>query len=150
MKVVVVSGYFNPLHGGHLDMIEAAKKLGDYLVVVVNNDEQAIMKKGKIILNEQNRLRLMRALRDVDRAMLSVDTNDTSQTETLKLIRANFPKEKIIFANGGDRSEGQSLPKNEYAICKKLGIEMIFGVGSELVEKRDSSTRIIEELGRGV
>ena len=127
-------------------MIEAAKKLGDYLVVLVNNDKQAVMKKGKIILDEKNRLRLMRALRDVDEAVISIDTKDTSQTETLKKIRSTYPDDELIFANGGDRNEGLSLPKNEYDVCRSLGIEMVFGVGSEQVEKRDSSTRIIEEL----
>ncbi len=142
MKRVIVSGYFNPLHGGHLDMIEAAKKLGDYLIVVVNNDVQAVMKKGKIILDEQNRLRLISALRDVDEAMLSIDTADTSQTQTLGAIRRKYPDDVLIFGNGGDRREGLSLPENEYAACKECDIEMVFGVGSDAVEKRDSSTRI--------
>ena len=61
MKIVIVSGYFNPLHGGHLDMIEAAAAMGDKLIVIVNNDKQQLLKKGKIILDESNRLRLMRA-----------------------------------------------------------------------------------------
>lgn len=147
MKIVIVSGYFNPLHGGHLDMIEAAARLGDKLIVVVNNDRQAVMKKGKIILDEANRLRLIRALRDVDEAMLSIDTNDTSQTETLQAIRARYPDDELVFANGGDRREGQSLPQNEYAVCVANDIEMIFGVGSSDVEKRDSSTRINQALG---
>lgn len=147
MKIVIVSGYFNPLHGGHLDMIEAAAKLGDRLVVIVNNDEQAVMKKGKVILEEQNRLRLIAALRDVDEAMLSIDTEDTSQTRTLESIRAKYPEDEIIFANGGDRSAGLTLPQNEYAMCEKCHIEMVFGVGSHEVEKRDSSTRINQALG---
>ena len=57
MRVVIVSGYFNPLHGGHIDMIEAAAAMGDKLIVIVNNDKQQLLKKGKIILNESNRLR---------------------------------------------------------------------------------------------
>ena len=72
MKRTIVSGFFNPLHGGHLDMIEEAKKLGDYLIVIVNNDVQAVQKKGKIILDEQNRMRLVKALRDVDEAATDV------------------------------------------------------------------------------
>jgi len=147
MKVVIVSGYFNPLHGGHLDMIEAAKQLGDKLIVVVNNDIQAVMKKGKVILEEDNRLRLIRALRDVDEAFLSVDTEDTSQTQTLRMIRSKYPDEELIFANGGDRSEGLALPTNEFDACNECGIEMVFGVGSHEVEKRDSSTRINQALG---
>jgi cytidyltransferase-like protein len=73
MKVVIVSGYFNPLHGGHIDMVEEARKMGDKLVVIVNNDKQQLLKKGKIILDEKNRLRLLRALRDVNEVVLSVD-----------------------------------------------------------------------------
>lgn len=147
MKRVIVSGFFNPLHGGHLDMIEAAKKLGDYLIVSVNNDKQAIMKKGKIILDEGNRLRLIRALRDVDEAILALDTEDTSQTKTLQKIREKYPDDTLIFANGGDRTAGLTLPENEYNMCIDCDIEMVFGVGSHEVEKRDSSTRINQALG---
>lgn len=146
MKRVIVSGYFNPLHGGHLDLFEAAAKLGEYLIVVVNNDKQAVMKKGKIILDEQNRLRLVAALRDVDEAMLSID-DDPSQTESLRAIRKKYPDDELVFANGGDRREGLSLPENEFNMCQQCNIEMVFGVGSHDVEKRDSSTRINQALG---
>ena len=77
MKIVIVSGYFNPLHGGHLDMIEAAAEMGDKLIVIVNNDKQQLLKKGKIILDENNRLRLMRALKGVDLVLLSIDEDPT-------------------------------------------------------------------------
>ena len=147
MKIAIVSGYFNPLHGGHLDLIEAARKLGDKLIVVINNDKQAVMKKGKIILDEQNRLRLIGALRDVDEAILSIDTEDTSQTKTLKMIRDKYPDAELVFGNGGDRTAGLTLPQNEYDMCKACNIEMVFGVGSHEVEKRDSSTRINQALG---
>lgn len=147
MKRVIVSGYFNPLHGGHLDMIEAAAALGESLIVVVNNDIQAVMKKGKIILDAENRLRLIRALRMVDEAMLSLDTEDTSQTKTLQFIRSQYPDDTLLFANGGDRTAGLTLPKNEYDMCRRCDIEMVFGVGSHEVEKRDSSTRINQATG---
>ena len=77
MKIVIVSGYFNPLHGGHLDMIESAAGLGDELIVIVNNDKQQVLKKGKIILDEKNRLRLMRALKGVSSVVLSIDEDPT-------------------------------------------------------------------------
>jgi cytidyltransferase-like protein len=150
MKIVIVSGYFNPLHGGHLDMIEAARAMGDKLIVVVNNDKQQLIKKGKIILEEDNRLRLISALRDVDEAMLSIDTEDTSQTHTLKLIREKYPNDKLLFGNGGDRTAGLTLPQNEYDACVANDIQMVFGVGSHEVEKRDSSTRINQETGHEV
>lgn len=147
MKRVIVSGYFNPLHGGHLDLIEAARAMGDYLIVVVNNDAQAVMKKGKVILDEANRLRLIGALRAVDEAMLSIDTADTSQSLTLAAIREKYPDDELVFGNGGDRREGLSLPENEYNTCIENDIEMVFGVGSHEVEKRDSSTRINQATG---
>src|SRR6476469_9766994 len=102
MKVVIVSGFFNPLHGGHLDMIEAASRLGDRLVVIVNNDKQQLLKKGKIILDEDNRTRLMRALRDVDEVILSIDDEPPVIT-TLEFLAKQYHGEQLVFANGGDR-----------------------------------------------
>ena len=142
MKTIIVSGYFNPLHGGHLDMIEAAAKMGDKLIVVVNNDKQQILKKGKVILDEQNRLRLIRALRDVDEVILSIDTEDMSQKLTLAKIAKLYPDEKLIFANGGDRNSTAAVPESE--VCEKYGIEMRFDAGEG---KPDSSTRINQALG---
>ena len=145
--MVIISGFFNPLHGGHLDLIEGAAKLGDRLVVIVNNDIQQVMKKDKIILSEQNRARLMGALRDVDEVIMSVDTKDGSQTRTLEVVANKYPDDELIFCNGGDRSSTQALPEPESAICEQYGIQMVFGVGSHEVEKRDSSTRINQALG---
>lgn len=73
MKIVIISGYFNPLHGGHLDYIEAAAALGDKLLVVVNNDVAQVLKKGKVILDQDNRMRLVAALKRVDEVILSID-----------------------------------------------------------------------------
>ncbi len=144
MKTVIISGYFNPLHGGHLDMIEAASDLGDRLVVIVNNDKQQILKKGKIILDEENRLRLVWALKHVDDAILSVD-EDPPVIETLKEVAHRYPDDELIFANGGDRDGERAVPETD--VCRELGITMVFGVGSHEVVKRDSSTRINQETG---
>ena len=149
MKIVFVSGYFNPLHGGHLDMIEAASALGDKLVVIVNNDEQQLLKKGKIILDEQNRMRLMKALRMVDDVVLSIDS-DPGQSLTLRKIRKLYPNDELIFANGGDRDSTKALPENEAAACVECNIQAVFGVGSDDVEKRDSSSRINQATGHEV
>lgn len=150
MKRVIVSGYFNPLHGGHLDMLEAAKKLGDFLIVAVNNDNAQKLKKGKIILDEKSRMRLMRALRDVDEVVLSVD-NDLGQAKTLRKIRAMYPDDELIFANGGDRDPGKhDLPENEKQAAIDCNIQTVFGVGSHKVEKRDSSSRINKATGHEV
>jgi cytidyltransferase-like protein len=147
MKVVIVSGFFNPLHGGHLDMIEAANSLGDRLVVIVNNDVQQMLKKGKIILEEQNRVRLVSALKYVDDVVLSVD-NDPTVSKSLKKVAKKYPKDELIFANGGDRDGKRVVPETE--LCQELGIKMVFGVGSHEVIKRDSSTRINQATGHEI
>lgn len=147
MKRVIVSGYFNPLHGGHLDMIEAARLLGDYLIVVVNNDKAQMIKKGKVILDEKNRMRLMRSLRLVDEVILSID-EDLGQARTLREIRGLYPNDVLIFANGGDRDPNKhALPENEMQACEDCKIKTVFGVGSHEIEKRDSSSRINKETG---
>lgn len=142
MKLVIVSGFFNPLHGGHLDMIEAAAKLGDRLLVVVNNDVQQVIKKDKVILSQENRFRLINALRDVDEVMLAID-EDPTVIETLRMIARTHPYDKLIFANGGDRSAPEVVP--ELDVCKEYDIEMVYGVGG--ANKADSSTRINQALG---
>ncbi len=147
MKRVIVSGYFNPLHGGHLDMLEAARALGDYLIVIVNNDTQQILKKGKVILDEMNRMRLISALRAVDEVVLSVD-EDPPVIHTLRKIALKYSDDKLVFANGGDRDGQRVVPESD--VCENLEIEMAFGVGSDKVVKRDSSSRINQETGHEI
>ncbi len=142
MKIVIESGFFNPLHGGHLDMIEAGAKLGDKLIVIVNNDAQQVMKKGKVILNEQNRLRLISALRDVDEAFIAID-EDGSVIKSLEKIALQYPDAELVFANGGDRDSEKAIPEGD--VCRQYNIEMVFGVGG--TEKADSSTRINQAMG---
>jgi cytidyltransferase-like protein len=146
MKVVIVSGFFNPLHGGHLDMIEAARTLGDKLIVVVNNDKQQMLKKGQIILDEENRTRLIRALRDVDEVVLAID-EEPPVTNTLEKIAKEHPDDELIFANGGDRDGERVVPESE--VCHRYGIQLVFGVGTDVrgLVKPDSSTRINQALG---
>lgn len=141
MKVVIVSGYFNPLHGGHIDMIESAAAMGNKLIVIVNNDKQQILKKGKIILDESNRLRLMRALKGVDQVVLSVD-DDPTIIKTLEMVAGQYPGDELIFANGGDRNSTATIPEAE--VCEKYNIEMRFDAGEG---KPDSSTRINKARG---
>lgn len=145
MRISIVSGFFNPLHGGHLDMIEAAAKLGDKLIVVVNNDEQQVMKKGKVILPEENRARVLRALRDVDEVIIAID-DDPSVIKTLESIALAHPDDSLIFANGGDRDSEKAIPEGD--VCRKYDIQMLFGVGG--TEKVDSSTRINQATGAEV
>ena len=148
MKVVITSGYFNPLHGGHLDLVESARALGDKLIVIVNNDKQQLLKKGKIILDEQNRLRLLRSLKGVDEVVLSID--DTSAvSDTLAMIAKQHPGDELLFAKGGDRAPSQdAIPESEIEVSKKYNIEVVYGVGGYI--KADSSTRINQENGHEV
>lgn len=142
MKVVIVSGFFNPLHGGHLDMIEAAALMGDKLIVIVNNDTQQVLKKGKVILNEQNRARLIGALRMVDDVVIAID-EDPPVIKTLQMVAIQHPGDELVFANGGDRDSEKVIPETE--VCRDYGIEMVMGVGG--AEKADSSTRINQANG---
>jgi cytidyltransferase-like protein len=152
MKRAIVSGFFNPLHGGHLDLIEAAKAQGDYLIVIVNNDAQQVSKKGKVILDEQNRARLVASLRPVDEVIIGIDPEDPTwpSTKTLELIADKYPDDELIFCNGGsDRSDAEELPGPEAELCRKRGIKMVFDVGTEVrgLVKPDSSSRINRALG---
>lgn len=127
-------------------MIEAARKLGDKLIVIVNNDKQQVLKKGKIILDEENRTRLIRALRDVDEVVLSVDA-EPPVINTLEKIAKEHQGDELIFANGGDRDSEKVIPETD--ICNKYEIKTIFGVGTDVrgLVKPDSSTRINQALG---
>lgn len=128
-------------------MIEAAAKLGDKLVVVVNNDNSQILKKGKIILDEQNRMRLVGSLKLVDEVVLSIDT-DIGQSMTIRKLREMYPNDELIFCNGGDRDPNKhALPENEMQACLDCNVKTVWGVGSHEIEKRDSSTRINQETG---
>lgn len=122
-------------------MIEAARAMGDKLIVIVNNDRQQHLKKGKIILDEKNRLRLLRALRDVNEVVLSVD-DELPVINTLEMIARQHPGDELIFANGGDRDSERAIPEAE--VCKQYGIEMRFDAGEG---KPDSSTRINQATG---
>jgi len=140
-RASIVSGYFNPLHVGHLRMMEAARVLTGHLIVIVNNDAQQMLKKGRIILPLGDRLEIVRALRVTDEALAAVDDDATVQ-RTLRTIREQYPHAALVFANGGDRSSAARI--SEADVCGELGIELRFGVGGE--EKADSSTRIVAEL----
>ena len=137
----IVSGYFSPLHIGHLDLIEGAGQLADEVFVIVNNNAQQEMKKGKVIIDEKDRLRIVLALRDVTHAIIAVD-EDRTVSASLNHLAEAFPDHQLIFANGGDRIP-DFVP--EAATCEKHGIEMAFGVGGD--DKADSSSRINMELG---
>ena len=122
--VVVTSGYFNPLHIGHLRCMQAAKELGTKLIVIVNNDEQVRVKGSASFMSEKERMEIVKALKPVDEVLLSID-KDKTVCKTLELIKPD------IFAKGGDRTLG-NIP--EVPVCEKLGIKMVFGVGGGKVQ----------------
>lgn len=130
-KTVAVSGYFNPMHVGHLRMFEEAKKLGNHLTVIVNNDYQVKLKGSVPFMSLKDRMRLIRGLKCVDNVVASLDT-DKTVCETLRQIQPD------IFANGGDRKSAKDIPESQ--VCKEFHIQMIFNVGGKKV--RSSSTLI--------
>lgn len=129
MKAIIVSGYFNPLHKGHLELLESAKEKGDILIVIVNSDMQRFLKGSKEFMLEDERLLIINALKPVNHAILSIDI-DKTQIETLKELHATYGGVyKLAFANGGDQNNN-SIP--EAPICEELGIELIEGLGKKI------------------
>ena len=121
--MVAVSGGFDPLHVGHVRLFEEAKKLGDKLVVILNNDNWLLNKKGYTFMPEAERAEIIRALSSVDEVILTghgPNDEDTSVCRELAVLKPD------IFANGGDRKE-DNIP--EYALCRDLGIDLRFNVG---------------------
>ena len=132
-KVVVCSGYFDPLHVGHLEYFKMAKKLGDTLVVIVNNREQCLLKKGEEFMDEKDRLDIIFHLDMVDEVLMSVD-KDKSVCKSLELIAQFKPMADITFCNGGDRHLGE-VPESK--TCGKLGIRMEDGLGEKIRSSSD-------------
>jgi D-beta-D-heptose 7-phosphate kinase/D-beta-D-heptose 1-phosphate adenosyltransferase len=128
MKRIIVSGYFDPIHVGHLEMLSLARGLGDELVVIVNGDAQAKMKKGRSFMCEEDRLEIVKSIKYVDSAFISVDENATV-CKSLKRVRKMYPYSELVFANGGDR-KGYEVP--EARVCEKLDIEMVDGLGDKI------------------
>lgn len=148
MKTVIISGYFSPLHGGHLDLLEGAAALGDRLVVIVNNDAQQLIKKGKVVMDQESRVRLMKALRVVDDVILSTD-EELPVVKTMEALATDpaYASDELVYAQGGDRDSDKVNPEVE--VCERHGIAIMYGVGTDIrgVKKVDSSTRIARSLG---
>ncbi len=132
MTTVCVSGYFTVLHKGHIKLFEEAKKLGDKLVVIVNNNDQQIAKKGKLIQDAEDIKYIIENLKMVDEVVISID-KDGGQCETLKKLKPD------IFANGGDRVL-DNIPEDK--VCEEEGIKMVFNVGGGKV---NSSSDILKK-----
>ena len=128
-KAIIVSGYFNPIHKGHLEYINNAKALADELFVIVNSDYQRELKGSKEFQSEEERLLIIQNLKAVDKSILSVD-KDLTVIKTLEFIYDKFNQDyKLSFANGGDQNN-DTIP--ERPICEKLGISLIDGLGDKI------------------
>lgn len=133
-KRIAVSGYFDPLHAGHIEYFKLAKALGDKLIVILNNDEQCILKKRRYFMSQEQRRIILEAIKYVDEVYMSIDDDET----VCKSLQVVHPD---IFAKGGDRYKDE-IPEAD--ICKKLGIKIVDELGkkiessSELVEKSES------------
>ena len=143
MKIAIVSGGFDPIHGGHIELMKRAKKLASHLVVILNSDDFLTRKKGKPFMPYEDRLAVVESLRFVDMVVPSIDKDQTVK-ETLRklsecrtILSKDIPYETLIFCNGGDRTSGENTP--EHALCEKLGIEVVYGLG----DKIQSSSRLI-------
>jgi len=143
-KIVITSGYWNPLHIGHINLIRKAKELGDFLVVIVNNDEQVKLKGSVPFMPEQERIEIIRALRYADEVILSVDKDETV-AESLSVIAKEYPDSELFFAKGGDRNAG-NIPENETKVCRDFHIKVINDVGGNKVQ---SSSWLIKNAKNG-
>lgn len=133
-NIVCVSGYFDPLHVGHLEYFKFSKRIGNKLLVIVNNDSQATLKKGKFFMPLEERLKIIEELRCVDYVVSSIDV-DRTVCKTIESLKTR-PK---YFCNGGDQNNN-TIPERD--ICEKLGIELRDGFG----EKIQSSSWLIKKL----
>ena len=130
--IVATCGYFDPLHAGHIELFEKAKKLGDKLIVILNNDEQAILQKGFAFMPLEERKKIIEAIKFVDEIFISID-KDKSVCKSLEALKPD------ILAKGGDRTKDE-IP--EAKICEKLRIKIIDGLG----EKIQSSSELIKKI----
>ena len=146
----MVSGGFDPVHIGHVRMFEEAKKLGDELVVLLNNDNWLRLKKGYVFMEEQERKEILLAFKAVDRVILSSHEQNTKDISISKDLLALRPH---IFAKGGDRHSG-NIPTPEVTVCEQIGCEIVNYIGwggkvqssSELVKKAQSLPKRRERI----
>lgn len=134
--IVAVSGGWDPIHIGHVRLFQEAKKLGDKLVVIINNDNWLKKKKGAVFMPQKERAEIIRAIKYVDKVVLTKhgpNPRDMSVCEALRVLRPD------IFANGGDRTKA-NIP--EAQVCGKIGCRMVFGVGGKKIQ---SSSWLIEK-----
>lgn len=139
-RIVLITGGFDPLHSGHIAYINAARELGDSLIVGVNSDEWLCRKKGQEFMPWEERATIIAALNNVDR-VINFDDRDNSAKDAIKKVRALNPHAQIIFANGGDRTK-ENIPEMDL-LSEMLHLNFEFGVGGE--DKKNSSSWILQE-----
>ena len=128
-KAIIVSGYFNPIHKGHLEYFQNAKKLADELFVIVNSDYQRSLKGSKEFQDEQERIFIVSNIKSVNKAILSID-QDRTVCRTIEKIADEYGQNYLLsFANGGDQNN-DTIP--EKLICEKLGITLVDGLGGKI------------------
>jgi cytidyltransferase-like protein len=137
MKVVLVTGGFDPLHSGHIDYFKAARELGDHLVVGVNSDAWLTRKKGRPFMPFEERCAIIKELKCVDEVIGFNDEDDTANNAIFRVLSTKGSQTKVIFANGGDRTR-INIPEMKYT-----DVEFVFGVGGE--NKANSSSWILDE-----
>lgn len=128
--LVIVSGYFNPIHKGHIEYLKRSKELGDFLYVIVNNEHQRELKGSKAFMIDEERKIVLESIRYVDKAMVAVDTERTVD-ESIKFIMDELGSEfnHYIFANGGDQNRNTI---GEAKLCEELGIQLADGLGDKI------------------
>jgi len=138
-KVIIVSGYFNPIHKGHLELFEKAKVAGDQLWVIVNSDFQRELKGSKEFMSEDERLIIVSAIGIVDKALISIDKDKTQCVTLADLADKYSNKYELYFANGGDQNNDSI---SEVSVCKEKGIGLIDGLGGKI----QSSSWLLKKL----
>jgi cytidyltransferase-like protein len=138
--LVIASGYFRPLHIGHLNYLYDSARLGDRLLVIINNDRQVKVKKSIPFMNECKIATIIECIKPVNQVMISIDTDETVN-KTLKMIHGlHSDRFKLIFVKGGDRTY-ENIP--ERATCEELGIKLAFNLGGG---KEDNSSEILKQV----
>ncbi len=131
MKVSIVSGGFDPLHVGHIELFERARKLSDELWVILNTDEFLTNKKGKPFMPFDERKKILKSLQVVDVVIPCID-KDQTVCKTLKKLKKTtaITDTELFFCNGGDRTSGKNTP--EHKLCEEIGIETVYGLGDKI------------------
>jgi len=130
-KISIVSGGFDPLHVGHIELFEKAREISDNLLVILNTDDFLLDKKGKVFMPFDERQKILESLKPVDLVVPSIDNDETvcATLEKLSEIREEVDAE-LYFCNGGDRTSGEDTP--EHKTCEYLNIKTVYGLGKKI------------------